>query len=169
MDIKMDKILLYKKAYRYLENLTPLKIDCGTLCNSACCSGSTDSGMLLFPEEEMLLSQENDWYTIIERDNLKLLVCNGHCPREHRPLACRIFPLLPYLNSDRATDFELQMDYRGNSVCPLVQHSSPKELDRFFHRKVQYLFNLLLQDSDIKKFVKMLSTEQDGIRRLIDG
>ena len=44
-----------------------------------------------------------------------------------------------------------------------------KELDRFFHRKVQYLFNLLLQDSDIKKFVKMLSTEQDGIRRLIDG
>ena len=35
----MNKKILYKKAYRILENSTPLKFDCGTLCDKKCCSG----------------------------------------------------------------------------------------------------------------------------------
>ena len=83
---------LIKKAYEIIGNKTPLKSDCGRLCGAACCKGDDETGMLLFPGEEDLCTC--DEFKIIQTDySLPLLVCDGTCNRDRRPLACRIFPL----------------------------------------------------------------------------
>lgn len=81
---------LYKKAKNIMEDKTPLKNDCGFLCNKACCKGDTETGMLLFPFEETTL-------TVSEKDSVRLCVCEGSCKRESRPLSCMIFPFFPIL------------------------------------------------------------------------
>ena len=54
----MEQIALILKAYRWLDQITPLQTDCGTLCDKACCLSTEDvatenftqnSGMYLFP------------------------------------------------------------------------------------------------------------------------
>ena len=97
----MDKKSLYLQAYQLLERVTPLKNDCGNLCNKACCQDNeADLGMDLFPGEEELLYSA-DFLTIrsvnsVEDPKLQA-ICHGKCDRPKRPLACRIFPLTPYI------------------------------------------------------------------------
>jgi hypothetical protein len=101
---KNSKIELYSKAYRILDQATPLATDCGLLCNKACCDGGEDDlGMYLFPGEELILS-DLSYFRILPTDiqlengsHILLANCDGKCDRRFRPLACRIFPLTPYL------------------------------------------------------------------------
>ena len=97
-----------KEAYRIIGELTPLKMNCGKLCDAACCQndGSGENGMLLFPYEEWFYRKPEDGFAfhLSEDDSLykggKRLVCEGSCPRVRRPLACRLFPLRIRLSSD---------------------------------------------------------------------
>ena len=82
---------MYEKIYKTLGELTPLKADCGLLCDGACCKGDEKTGMRLFPHEESSLR------TILTEDGVRLAVCDGTCDRSKRPLACRIFPFFPQL------------------------------------------------------------------------
>ena len=50
----MDAITAVKAARELLKDLTPLKTDCGRLCQGACCQGDEGTGMLLFPGEDAL-------------------------------------------------------------------------------------------------------------------
>lgn len=49
---------LYAEAGRIIGDKTPLKKDCGQICDGACCKGDDDTGMLLFPFEESVLHVE---------------------------------------------------------------------------------------------------------------
>lgn len=166
----MDKILLYKIAYRYLSDVTPLKIDCGSLCRRACCNGDSETGMHLFPGEEIL--QIKHTHISIKAINNKadnaparhLAVCNSSCLRSLRPLSCRIFPLVPYLTSNGR--LEIKMDPRAFSMCPLARHSSIEELNRIFIMRVRKVFQLLLKDRDIYDYVVYLSELQDEFENL---
>ncbi len=107
-------------ARELLENVTPLKGDCGRACGAACCRSDEDGqgGMLLFPGEEALYASLPEGWRI-EPDAAvipdgKLLVCDGQCDRRARPLACRMFPLLPTRTGSK-------MDRRAWAVCPLME------------------------------------------------
>ncbi len=162
----MNKKILYKKAYRILENTTPLKKDCGTLCNKACCSGDENTGMYLFPGEEILLQSLSDSFAIKEIDSsnkllnsVKLVVCKGSCYRKNRPLSCRIFPLTPYISTD--DKLEIIMDPRAKSICPIAKYSSAKDIDKFFVKRVRNLSHFLLRDKDIESYIFNLSRVMD--------
>lgn len=60
----MNKKNLYKRAYRLMENSTPLKFDCGMLCNSKCCTGDSRAGMSLFHGEEAMLDVHGGFLAI---------------------------------------------------------------------------------------------------------
>jgi hypothetical protein len=60
----MYKETLYRRVYRILENSTPLKFDCGLLCNSKYCTGDSNAGMCLFPGEESMFEIHDDFLTI---------------------------------------------------------------------------------------------------------
>ncbi|MGI6704756.1 MAG: hypothetical protein ACOX6S_00330 [Clostridia bacterium] len=169
----MDKKTLYTEAYRMLERSTPLAIDCGSLCGKACCQpGKEETGMYLFPGEEIMYEEKPDWMKIkkvngfVNNSNkINLLICQGRCERSLRPLACRIFPLTPYLRSNDI--LQIRMDPRAAILCPLVRHSNPNRLHRRFKKDVLVVFRMLMADGEIKEYIEGLSRMLDEYTQLL--
>jgi len=160
----LNKRLLYKKAYAILNNVSPLKFDCGVLCNGACCKGEKNTGMYLYPGEEIMY-ESNPGLLKISKINFSdeyakdilHAVCNGKCERSFRPLACRIFPLVPYISADGS--LTIREDLRAFNLCPLIGQSKNQSFNMLFQRKVVNAFRLLINDEDIKLFIKYISSE----------
>lgn len=168
----MDKKSLYTEAYKILNHSTPLTVDCGKLCNRACCEGhGDDSGMILFPGEEVMYSPIPDWLEIhsvdwpYSKERKKLLaVCSGRCDRDLRPLACRIFPLVPVLSENDI--LQIKMDPRAVPVCPLAADLSRSRLNRDFISNVRKVFQILVKDEDIKQYMMELTAILEEYRNL---
>ncbi len=145
-------------ARELLQNLTPLKTDCGRLCQAACCQGDEATGMLLFPGEETLydgcaFAKVLLLDYVLGGTQARLLVCKGRCERENRPLACRLFPLFLKFKEDGAT--KLRMDVRAKSVCPLTDYGI-KSLDPEFKQAARRAYDLLLEDEACASYLKAL-------------
>lgn len=150
---------LYKKAKNIMEDKTPLKKDCGLLCDKACCKGDKETGMLLFPYENTTLD-------IIEKDNVRLCVCGGSCERKERPLSCMIFPFFPYVTKEGR--IRVIPDIRGNDICPIVRNFTETKLDRRFLRRVKKVGRLLIKDEECRAFLEGVSREADVYFSLLD-
>jgi len=141
-----------------LKDLTPLKADCGRLCQGACCQGDDSTGMLLFPGEEACYGAcafgriIPAGFSLGGRD-AQLFVCNGSCDRDNRPLACRLFPLFLKFKEDGVT--KLRMDVRAKSVCPLTDYGI-KALDADFKQAARKAYDLLLEDADCAAYLREL-------------
>ena len=128
-------------ARELLESLTPLKTDCGRLCQGACCQGDEATGMLLFPGEEALYADCTFARVVPTGFSLggppaQLLVCDGRCDRKNRPLAWR-------------------MDARARAVCPLTDYGM-KALDPEFRQAVRRAYDLLLEDEVCAAYLRAL-------------
>jgi hypothetical protein len=163
---------IYKKAWLELEKSTPLSGDCGVICAKKCCMGTSSDGMLLFPGEESLYNDSGSWYTIKDSGvtlpgniKIKLFTCIGNCQRELRPLSCRIFPLMPYINSDGRID--LRFDLRGIGICPLISNPDLYPIDEGFIDNVHLAFSHLVYEKPVIKFLKFLSEQYDEIEALL--
>ena len=110
----MNTAYIYLQLYKLFDDVTPVPVDCGQLCDKACCKGD-DSGMFLFPGEKEVFNLLNpDWVRIEKTDftydyngktyTTPIAMCQGYCDRYQRPLACRIFPLTPYLDKSGHMD-----------------------------------------------------------------
>lgn len=165
------KIELYLKAYQILNQVTPLKSDCGLLCNKACCDGGEDDlGMYLFPGEEMVLSGLA-YFRILETDillengsHILLANCDGKCDRKFRPLSCRIFPLTPYLTYQGVLTMDL--DIRAAGICPLVNGKKSPSIHPSFIQSVRKALRLLSKDPEILDFIEKLSRILDEYAQL---
>lgn len=148
------KMNILDDCYSLLEKETPLKFDCGILCNSQCCKGDDKTGMLLFPGEADLLKGE---YEIIETDGRKYAVCDGSCNRRLRPLACRIYPLFPLVEKDENGIYKIEVIKDPRARCPITAFDA--EFKRSFIRKVKLCGEFLLTDSETADFLTELSDE----------
>lgn len=137
---------LYKEALEILSDCTPLNGDCGTLCESACCKGTSDEGMRLFPGEATTLSI-----------NGSICVCGGSCKRDLRPLACRIFPFFPTVAKDGR--IKVKLDARAVRLCPLVAHPENVRFRRDFIKAVRKVGRLLQKREDTLNFLIESSKE----------
>ncbi len=115
---------IYRYAYRLLEEVTPCRFDCGKLCGAACCEDNdVGTGMYLYPGEESMLYPYPAWMQVeaagffFGEHEAKILACPGKCERHKRPLACRIFPLVPY--KKRGERMKIIYDPRAAALCPL--------------------------------------------------
>ncbi len=155
----MSALSSVRAARALLSTLTPLKTDCGRLCAGACCQGDETTGMLLFPGEEALY-ETCDFAQIVPADyalggqRALLLVCRGRCPREERPLSCRLFPL--FLRFGRDGQPRVRMDARARAVCPLTGYGL-SALDPAFISAVREAYDLLLADEACARFLRELS------------
>ena len=158
----MNVAYVYLQIYRLFDEITPLKVDCGQLCNGACCKGD-DCGMYLFPHEEKVYEfLKPDWVKIEKSDftyiyngktyNVPLALCSGTCDRYQRPLACRIFPLTPYLDDNGNVD--IMVDPRAKSVCPLSKALRVDEYDRAFVKNILKAFRLLCKNKEVYAFMQ---------------
>ena len=149
------------RARALLGDLTPLTTDCGRLCGGACCQGDEQTGMLLFPDEERCFEGCNFGHVLPANFSLAgkeahLFVCNGHCDRENRPLACRLFPLFLRFRKDGLT--RIRMDPRAFDVCPLCDYGLDA-LHSEFLSAARNAYDALLKDADCAAFLKALDDE----------
>lgn len=132
----MECLEAVRAARALLEEITPLRQDCGRLCGGACCQSDEDGqgGMLLFPGEEALYTPLPAGFSITPDDSVApgglLLRCEGRCDRKTRPLACRLFPLLPTREGAR-------LDWRGWAVCPLMEYGKAGQRKDFVQAVAQ--------------------------------
>ena len=143
-------VMDYKKLYQLFEGVTPLKTDCGALCEKACCKGEDTVGMLLFPGEETSLPA-------VEAGGRRFVLCGGTCQRENRPLSCRIFPFFPA--ADAKGRITAVIDPRGLSVCPLVRQAEHVRFDPRFARRVKTAGKLLAKDPACLAFLREVTEE----------
>ena len=139
------------KARDCLQDSTPLRRDCGLYCGAACCMGDEKTGMLLFPREEALY--KNCAFGRIVPTNYHLggriallFVCKGECPREERPLSCRLFPARILMNG------EIAMDTRAATICPLFT-SGTDAFTPSFRLAVREAAKALLADTECRAFL----------------
>ena len=145
-------------ARELLCTLTPLKTDCGRLCQGACCQGDEKTGMLLFPGEAALYEGCSFARIIPAGFELggqaaRLLVCSGTCERDNRPLACRLFPLFLTFKEDGTT--RLRMDVRARAICPLTDYGI-KALDPEFKQAARKAYDTLLAQEDCAQYLREL-------------
>ena len=125
---------------------TPLARNCGTLCGAACCQGDQETGMILFPDEEKLYEGCAFGHILpanyrIGQHRAQIFVCNGSCPREMRPLACRLFPL--FLRFENGSP-RVRLDPRAD-MCPLLDFGL-NGLRKSFVSAAETAYNCLLAD-----------------------
>ncbi len=150
-----------QNARALLETLTPLKTDCGRLCQGACCQGDEETGMLLFPGEAALYEDCSFARVIPAGFSLggapaQLLVCEGRCERANRPLACRLFPLFLTFKGGGVT--KMKMDVRAKAVCPLTDYGI-KALDPEFKQAARKAYDILLKDEICRAYLAELDAQ----------
>lgn len=152
-----------KRARELLAAVTPLKTDCGRVCGARCCRSldEEETGMLLFPGEEEAYLEKPGW-TVQETPAGLLAVCPGCCERKDRPLACRIFPLLPVL---RDGSVKAAADQRARAVCPLLRQGI-RGMNPEFTDAVREAGRILAEDPEQREFLEMLTAEQDELKAL---
>ena len=146
-----------EEARAILQDVTPLKKNCGRLCDAACCQSdeSGENGMLLFPFEECLYEEpiEGFPFHLAEDDTLfkggKRLVCEGTCPREHRPLACRLFPLRIRVMVDESGEpyAKPEIDPRGWCCCPILEQGGMRAMSSEFIEAVRLCGECLMKNT----------------------
>lgn len=138
-----------------LDDITPLRTDCGQICGAACCEPSAaGDGMILLPGEKALLADYPEtWFSrayFAGFGEVDFFVCDGTCDRRSRPFACRVFPLAP-----RFTDkgISSRLDARGRPVCPLCR--GPKgALRRDFIARAEEAFARIAKNQEGLAFLK---------------
>lgn len=155
---------MYHYLYKISACVTPLKTDCGIMCDHICCrpDDKNSLGIYLFPGEEKMFSGKEDWLRWEEHDRdenlfpsswpaaIYFVQCTKPCPRELRPLACRFFPLAPHM----AGNGRLQLIYETIPLpyrCPLIENKIP--LQKKFINMVALCWEILLTDHRIKDLV----------------
>ena len=148
----IDKVI--KKVYKVLDTVTPLKTDCGSLCEAECCKGDNTTGMILFPGESEFYKDNKNFKIINDTNNNSVLICSGKCNRSERPIACRIFPLFPVIVDDRLYVID---DPRASGVCPLLYDEI--KLDKKFEKAVYKTGKLLIKNESTSDFLYSLTDE----------
>lgn len=148
----------YEIAKSIIGSKTPLYKDCGLVCDKACCKGDESTGMLLFPREETQLK-------VIEKNGVRLCVCDGECNRENRPLSCMIFPFFPYMYENGKV--KAVIDIRGVGVCPLISHKNEVLFNKAFIRRVNKLGRFLRKDDECRKLLWETSREIDKLNLFV--
>lgn len=155
-----------KKAYDILRRETPLGFyNCGRLCDGLCCRGD-ETGMWLFPGEEKLFENKPGFEVCETEGNYgyPMVICDGECNRNERPLACRIFPLFPSV-SEEAGEITIRviLDPRA-TMCPLTGNA--KRFDDNFVKAVHRAAQYLVRDKEQREYLIKVSEELDEIKRL---
>lgn len=144
-------------------NLTPLDFDCGKLCSRRCCGGDENTGMIIFPGEEVLLDRD---ITVKHGEKYDIAVCPGSCSRRNRPLSCMIYPFFPLASTDEngKTTITVTADIRAD--CPITDRDI--KVRKRFLRAVRRAGAFLLLNEETKKLLLEISDDIIEAQELYD-
>lgn len=162
----------YGKVYEIMD-VPPLDFDCGDLCGRICCQEYRPGvGMYLLPGEERMFTGSEPWlrwsfrraedqdFPTEWKGHVAFVECNSRCPREKRPVQCRTFPLMPYIDSYGVLTVRLDV-LNGPFLCPLVRYPKRYPLRDEFSDRVLEGWKLLIADPLIRSDVEYQSRKLD--------
>jgi len=162
----------FQKAYSLLD-YPPLDFDCGKLCGKLCCQEYEPGvGMYLLPGEECMFTGTEPWlkwqyqpaedYDFPPEWNgmVAFVTCQGTCPREKRPIQCRTFPLMPYMDPQGTLTVRIDQ-LSGAFICPLVRYPEKYPLKPEFYKRVLAAWQILTRDPLIRADVAWQSRKLD--------
>ncbi len=151
-------------ARTLLETVTPLKRDCGRLCGARCCESleGEETGMRLFPGEEEAYAGKPGWKLLTAERGI-LAVCPGVCERTERPLACRVFPLIPEAAEDG--NIQVRVDLRAAAVCPLARQGL-SAMDPVFREAVRQAGERMMSSPRLADTLREWTEEQAELREI---
>ena len=157
----MDREIILR-AYAAIGDRTPMKHDCGLQCGAACCQPDEDGqgGVYLFPGEQALL-EEREWARVLPTDFAPILLCDGACDRDGRPLGCRIFPLTPVRG--KSGKWTVRMDARARAMCPLARFGV-RGLDPEFAKAVRDALRIIAADPEGDAFLEKWRALEEAYR-----
>ena len=174
---------LYDMAYRLLDEVTPRRYNCGSLCGAACCknlsqnpdSSAVPTGMLLLPYEKDYLQHAGaDGFAYLcdsSHTDADMLLCHGCCDRRFRPFACRIFPYYVSFDTKSEPLMRLRPDPRAVQICPLVSQRAVKRCTPRFIRHVKEAVRLLSHEplirEDLHKTAEFLDAMYDFYGKIV--
>lgn len=145
---------IIKKIYGYFDNITPIKADCGMICNNKCCKGNDTDGMLLFPGEEKFFKEKDGFNVFYDsRYGYNVVSCSGVCNRSQRPLSCRIFPYFIYASS--SDNLSVAPDLRASDFCPLLTEEF--SISKDFLRALRISAKLMESNIEYVDFLKKIT------------
>lgn len=162
----------FAQVYSILD-VAPLDGDCGGLCEKRCCQEYEPGvGMYLLPGEDCMFDGNEPWLewrlqSASHQDfppewngMVYFVMCRGTCPRERRPIQCRTFPLMPYL--DPEGNLEVRLDtLTGSLLCPMVRYPESYPLRKEFMDAVLSAWRILIKDPLIRADVLWQSRKLD--------
>lgn len=163
----------FEEVYRLLD--TPAtEGDCGRLCGSMCCQEYEPGvGMYLLPGEECMFTGREPWltwkYHVAKKHDfppewnglVPFVLCRGTCPRDRRPIQCRTFPLMPYLD-ESGENLTMRLDsLTGSLICPLVREPEKHVIRPEFRERALEAWRILLKDPLIRLDVAAESRRLD--------
>lgn len=162
----------FERVYNLMD-IGPCEFDCGILCGKKCCQEYQPGvGMYLLPGEECMFTGKEPWLTWAYvkasrydfpqtwKGYVPLIKCDGTCPRENRPIQCRSFPLMPYLDSKGVLSVRLD-ELTGIFLCPLIRDKGKYVLRAEFCQRVLEGWSILIKDPLIRDDVYMHSRRLD--------
>ena len=152
------------RAYAAIGDLTPMLTDCGALCGAACCAPDEDGqgGVHLFNGESALL-RDCEWVLRVAPGSFApMMICEGRCERDRRPLGCRIFPLTPVRGKNGK--WTVRMDARARAMCPLVQ-SGVGGLNPAFVKAVRTALRIIAEDGAGDAFLERWFSLEEEYRK----
>jgi len=153
-----------QQAMEIMARVTPLRRDCGRLCERCCCRGDENTGMLLFAGEEAFY-RNLPGFRVHEQDGLHYAVCGGSCARETRPLSCRLYPMFPLLTEKGGREsLRVIFDPRGAQRCPIISEQIRPR--RAFYEAVQLCGQILTADPAQYQVLKAASAQIQDILNL---
>ena len=170
----------YRQIYTMLDQVSPLSYDCGSLCDSICCSNDPftddESYIYLLPGEWEYLRSEGCKFDVSKEkcsehflpaswgEYVYIMHCPGasECDRRFRPIQCRTFPLTPHLKKKGVLEMIL-CDTDLPYVCPLIREKMTLRDD--FVETTLKAWKILIEDKAIRDLVKLDSKERK--RRLL--
>lgn len=174
---------VYEQVYSILDRHSLADFDCGDLCGKLCCcylaAGDDESGVELLPGEEDNFPLEAEWHKPrflsqslyeyppdwIGRSGLFQIKCLKACPREKRPVNCRLFPFQLYREGD---GYYLALIGAGcQYICALIE--KPELINQKFVESVKEAAALLLEIPEVRQLVDWdsMNIEKDYIRMKI--
>lgn len=144
------------RAKEMIGTFTPLRADCGVLCDKACCAGGDEDGMLLFPGESTGLR-------VVHTPSGRLAVCGGDCVRSQRPLACMLFPFFPCI--DEQGRVRARIDSRAMGICPIAANSGVVRFSGRFIRRVTRAGEILAGDEQCARFMREITLQIEQLDR----
>ena len=168
----MDAASAVLRARRILSEATPLNIDCGKTCLSACCvSSEAGDGMFLFPEEKHIYGEYISGFEILKVTypfEADMLICSAYCDRKNRPLACMFFPVIPYIRMyNGKASRGIMLDTRAWPICPLMQSGMNAFASEFINA-CKMAAMTLFESEEHSNFVYNLTEYIDGYKSFED-